>query len=285
MTEITKQKCDLVEAQHEDDEIQPHQNGWDFVFSIVVIIFSIFIIGNSLTMPFSGTVGGVSTTWYESPGLLPLFIGLSLLLTGISVFFSNKKHGGYSLFKEQLKSFNPVAFLISGGGLISYIYILITWYDFFLGSMAFLLFYIALYYFDNQSLTKQLLKVYYTFMVVSSVIFLSGLDVAINASYEFTTDIIMLLLSACIIFTLYRFAKQDPSEYRPKVKRVILISIIFPLVLCPIFRYFLLVPLPKEGLVIEQVLNTTYYTYIADNTASKEMNISEDNQQLLDDAF
>ncbi|WED28756.1 hypothetical protein L3V77_22730 [Vibrio sp. DW001] len=285
MSEINKQENELVEELQENDSSQPNQNGWDFVFSIVVVIFAAFIIVNSLTMPFSGTVGGVKTTWYESPGLLPLFIGFALLMAGISIFLSNKKEGGYSLFLKQLKFFNPTAFFISGGGLLSYIYILITWYDFFLGSMAFLLFYIALYYFDKPPLTKMLLKVYYGFMALSAIIFLSGMDAAINASYEFNTDIIMLILSVCLIYTMHRFAKQEPSEYRPKVRRVILIATIFPLILCPIFRYFLLVPLPKEGLVIEQVLNTTYFTYLADNTATKEVNLSNENQQLLDDAF
>jgi hypothetical protein len=31
-----------------------------------------------------------------------------------------------------------------------------------------------------------------------------------------------------------------------------------PLILCPAFRYFLLVPLPKEGLII-QIMHNIYY--------------------------
>lgn len=126
-----------IHDEHLDDDKaaetveQQKMHGWDFAFSIVVMLFSLVVIATSLTMPFSGTVGGVTTEWYESPGLLPLFIGCSLFATGLSVFISSKNEQGRVLFLTYFKQINPAGFLVSAGGIISYIYVLITWYDFF----------------------------------------------------------------------------------------------------------------------------------------------------------
>ncbi|MDB1124917.1 tripartite tricarboxylate transporter TctB family protein [Vibrio algarum] len=271
------------QARLQEEELALH--GWDFIFSVVVIVFSIFIIAHSLTMPFSGTVGGVKTTWYESPGLLPLFIGAALLLAGIVLFVNNAKENGRTLFMERIKDVNPSGFLISGGGILTYIYIMITWYDFFLASLVFLLFYIGLYYLDEPKISSKLIKLYSAFMVLSVAIFGSGLDETINAGYEFTTDII-LIVAAIAIFALFKISeKQYGAEFKRKVKVLALVSFLFPLVICPIFRYFLLVPLPKEGIVVEQVLNTTYFKYAGQKEVKEGKTLSADEAAELDDAF
>ncbi|MDB1125501.1 tripartite tricarboxylate transporter TctB family protein [Vibrio algarum] len=273
----------LEEKARQEEELALH--GWDFIFSAVVIVFSIFIIAHSLTMPFSGTVGGVKTTWYESPGLLPLFIGAALLLAGIVLFVNNAKENGRTLFMERIKDVNPSGFLISGGGILTYIYIMITWYDFFLASLVFLLFYIGLYYLDEPKISSKLIKLYSAFMVLSVAIFGSGLDETINAGYEFTTDII-LIVAAIAIFALFKISeKQYGAEFKRKVKVLALVSFLFPLVICPIFRYFLLVPLPKEGIVVEQVLNTTYFKYAGQKEVKEGKTLSADETAELDDAF
>lgn len=264
---------------------QEKMHGWDFAFSLVVILFSIGVIATSLTMPFSGTVGGITTEWYESPGLLPLFIGFSLFAAGLSVFMQSKNEQGREKFLKYFKEINPGGFLVSAGGIISYIYVLITWYDFFLASAVFLLLYIGLYYLDNPEIGKKLLKIYYSANVVSIVIFMTGIDNAINSGYAFTTDFLLAGTGIAMIVAMYHGAKKTNSELVSKVRRLTLIAIIFPAVLCPIFRYFLLVPLPKEGLVVEQVFNHTYYTYISTGTETEEVELSEEQMLLLEDAF
>jgi hypothetical protein len=271
------------EARQQEEELALH--GWDFLFSVVVILFSLFIIANSLTMPFSGTVGGVKTTWYESPGLLPLFIGCALFLAGIVLFTNNAKENGRALFLERFKDVNPAGFLISGGGILTYIYIMITWYDFFLASFVFLLFYIGLYYLDEPKLSKKLIKIYSAFMVLSLAVFGSGLDETINAGYEFTTDIILVIAAIAMLYVFKSSEKHYGAEFKKKVKTLALVSFIFPLVLCPIFRYFLLVPLPKEGIVVEQILNTTYYSYAGKKDVKEGKALSADETAELDDAF
>ncbi|KHT58323.1 hypothetical protein RJ45_25475 [Photobacterium gaetbulicola] len=287
MSTTMHSKDEKLNEEHSpaDTVEQEKMHGWDFAFSIVVMLFSLGVIMTSLTMPFSGTVGGVTTEWYESPGLLPLFIGCSLFAAGLSVFLQSKNEQGRSRFIKYFKQINPTGFLVSAGGIISYIYVLITWYDFFLASATFLLLYIGLYYLDEPVISKKLLKIYYSMVATSIVIFMTGLDSTINSAYPFMTDILLVATGAALIVTIYRNAQQRSPEFKHKVRRMTLIALIFPAVLCPIFRYFLLVPLPKEGLVVEQVFNHTYYTYISTGKQQVEVELSDEQMSLLEDAF
>ncbi|MDG3087872.1 tripartite tricarboxylate transporter TctB family protein [Vibrio hannami] len=250
---------------------QEKMHGWDFAFSLVVMVFSIGVVATSLTMPFSGTVGGITTEWYESPGLLPLVIGCSLFAAGLSVFVQSKHEQGREKFFKYFKEINPNSFLVSAGGIISYIYVLITWYDFFLASATFLLLYIGIYYLDDDSITRKLLKIYYSAIALSLAVFLSGIDATINAGYAFTTDMILVVTMAVLFLAMFSSAKKTSSELARKVRKLTIIAIVFPAALCPIFRYFLLVPLPKEGIVVEQVFNYTYYNYINTGTETEAM--------------
>lgn len=259
--------------------------GWDFVFSIVVLIFSIFVIANSLTMPFSGNVGGVTTVWYESPGLLPLFIGCCLFLAGITVFLKSAREGGRKLFQQHFADVNPTGFLLSGGGILSYIFVFITWFDFFLGSFVFLLFYISLYYLEDDKLSRKLIAVYYGIILLCLTVFFSGLDKVINAQYDYATDFILVAAALLLIFLLAHHASQSNGDAGRKVRIVILVALLFPSILVPAFRYFLLVPMPKEGLIVEQVFNHTYYTYLAPVKEVEDGNLSADQLDALENAF
>jgi hypothetical protein len=236
-------------------------------------------------MPFSGTVGGVTTEWYESPGLLPLFIGCSLFAAGLSVFTQSKNAHGRERFLKYFREINPSGFLVSAGGILSYIFVLITWYDFFLASSIFLLLYIGIYYLEEPEISSKLLKIYYSAIAISIAIFMSGVDQFLNSGYPFVTDFILVVTGAALIAAMYKGSKRSGTELLAKVRRLTLIAIIFPAVLCPIFRYFLLVPLPNEGLVVEQIFNHTYYTYISTGSKAVEADLSDEQMSLLEEAF
>jgi hypothetical protein len=273
------------EAVIADTREQEKMHGWDFVFSLVVMLFSLGVIATSLTMPFSGTVGGVTTEWYESPGLLPLFIGCSLFAAGLSVFTQSKNAHGRERFLKYFREINPSGFLVSAGGILSYIFVLITWYDFFLASSIFLLLYIGIYYLEEPEISSKLLKIYYSAIAISIAIFMSGVDQFLNSGYPFVTDFILVVTGAALIAAMYKGSKRSGTELLAKVRRLTLIAIIFPAVLCPIFRYFLLVPLPNEGLVVEQIFNHTYYTYISTGSKAVEADLSDEQMSLLEEAF
>lgn len=284
--QMSSQEKASQDQEYQEPTLEEQQmHGWDFAFSLVVMVFSVMIIANSLTMPFSGTVGGVTTEWYESPGLLPLFIGCSLFAAGLSVFLKSKAAHGKALLMQHYKNINPTGFLISGGGIITYIYVLITWYDFFLASAIFLIFYIGLYYLDIEKVTKQLIKIYSVTVVLSILLFTTGAANAMNSFYPYTSDMVLVVSGVVMSSYLYLQGKALGKEVSAKVRRLLIIGLVFPAVLCPIFRYFLLVPLPNEGLIVEQVFNQTYYTYLAPPKQTEAMQLSDEDLQLLEDAF
>src|SRR6056297_3549243 len=55
----------------------------DFVTSIVLFIFGLFIIIGAAQMPVSSSYGGVKNVWYVSPALFPFIIGGSMLVLSI----------------------------------------------------------------------------------------------------------------------------------------------------------------------------------------------------------
>ncbi|MBU1176293.1 MAG: hypothetical protein KKH72_12885 [Alphaproteobacteria bacterium] len=259
--------------------------GWDFIFSAIIIVFSIFVVANALTMPFSGTVGGVSTTWYESPGLLPLFVGTCLGTTGFIIFTKALKARGYDLFRHNLTKTDPRAFLLSGLGILSYIFVLVTWFDFFLASMAFLLLYIGIYYLGGDVLKRQMIIIYYATIIVGALVFLTGLNEAANAGYEFSTDFLLVLCIAAQIVALVAHARRTGASAGKKVRLVIILALVFPAFLVPTFRYFLLVPMPHEGLVVEDVFNQTYYGYLVPQKGGDETVLSDEQMNELENAF
>lgn len=148
-----------------------------------------------------------------------------------------------------------------------------------------MLLYIGIYYLDRPEISKKLLSIYYSTIAVSLVIFLTGMDGFINSAYAFSTDFVLVITAVALIAAMYHGAKKTDKSLISKVRIMVLIAVIFPAVLCPIFRYFLLVPLPKEGLVVEQVLNHTYFTYISTGSQTQEVELSEEQMSLLEDAF
>ncbi len=259
--------------------------GWDFIFSAIIIVFSIFVVAHSLTMPFSGTVGGVSTTWYESPGLLPLFVGICLGITGFIIFTKSLKARGFHLFRDNLTKTDPRAFLLSGLGILSYIFVLVTWFDFFLASAAFLVFYIGIYYLGGDVLKRQLITIYYATIVAGAAVFLTGLDAVANAGYEFSTDILLVVCIAAQILVLTAHVRRADKLTGRKVRLVLILALVFPAILVPTFRYFLLVPMPREGLVVEDVFNQTYYGYLVPQKSGDETVLSDEQMNELENAF
>jgi hypothetical protein len=51
---------------------------------------------------------------------------------------------------------------------------------------------------------------------------------------------------------------RDNPVWRKKFRTALIVAVVAPFVVCPIFKYFLLVPLPSEGLVVA-LLDAIWY--------------------------
>ncbi len=238
--------------------------GADFITSIGLIVFGIWVLFQTFQMPMKDTYGGVINVWYVSPALFPLFIGTGIILLAINILIHSLKTGGLQVFREALNSKKGIRlsekgyrFLAILVPLLSLVYMNLPRIDFFLSILLFLLFFISVFYFDDFPLLKKLLAFYSVEMGVLFLLFLTGIDTFLRKGFRYSIDILALgLIAALYIFI--RISIKGQEEYSRKLRHALIISVLTPLILVPVFRFFLRVPLPKEGGIVD-LLFILYY--------------------------
>jgi hypothetical protein len=88
----------------------------------------------------------------------------------------------------------------------------------------------------------------------------SGLAERVDAVIPFSADIFVILLIGALIVQYYKFSKDD-KEGISKFKISLLIGFLAPFTIGIIFKYFLLVPMPHEGLVVS-LLDAIWYAEV-----------------------
>ena len=146
----------------------------DFITSIILILFGLWLLYETFQMPMKDTYGGVENVWYVSPALLPLIISIGIILLGFVLFLHSLKTGGAKKFINGLKqkkrgiSESLTRLFIILLILISYVYLYIPRVDFFLSSLIFLFVFITGFYFDDI----KLLQKHSLFYLIGSSVFL-----------------------------------------------------------------------------------------------------------------
>lgn len=239
----------------------------DFITSVLLIIFSLWVLYEAFKMPMKDTYGGVQNVWYVSPALFPLIIGIFIMLLGITLLCNSIRTGGAKYFIDTTKKFSiRHIFILSSSGirflailiaLFSLIYLHIPRMDFFITVALFLFFMISIFYFDQSNLQKKLTVFYFAGNIVFAIIWFFGWASELMNVYQYLVDILLFVFF--IIHLIYTWLLiKDNQNLKTKYFVSLLISIGIPLFLCPIFRYFLLVLLPYEGFFIEMMHNLYY---------------------------
>jgi len=239
----------------------------DFITSIIFIVFGIWVIEEALKMPLRESYAGVQNVWYVSPALFPLIIGTFITLFGIMLLANAVRTGGASYFFQTLRRFplrrekffteSNVKFVSILLALFTFVYLFIPRVDFFISVSMFLMYFISSFYPGELELLKKFTRFYAVGSLCFTIIFWSGLGEILNSNFRFFTDVLALVfLGAYIFYSLLE--TRDNFTLRRRVYEAIGVSFLFPLFICPAFRYFLLVPLPKEGLIIEG-MHLIYY--------------------------
>ena len=146
----------------------------DFISSIVIILFGIWMLMETLTFPMTDSWGGVQNVWYVSPALLPLFISASIILLGFVLMIQAIREGGLaSLMNKEHGSLlgsndKLIRFFTILGILIAYVYIFIPYIDFMICTFLCLVVFITMFYLDDIRLMVSLIG----FFAVESVFFL-----------------------------------------------------------------------------------------------------------------
>ena len=233
----------------------------DIFSGIAISLFGLWVISQAMKMPMKDSWGGVQNVWFVSPALFPLFVGSIIVLLGIGLIIMALKTvglAGMTATLGWLKSIEMVRFLKSESMmrfhavvvlLLSFVFLNIPRVDFFLCSVLFLTAFITMFYFDDAILLLRMLRAYLIGTIVLLLWFLLGVPGLVESSLPYSSD--WLVLAFTLVYSLYvlRLTRGNPP-LRRKYRTGLVLSVVAPFSIGTIFKYFLLVPMPTEGLIV-----------------------------------
>ncbi len=240
------------------------------VFSgFAIFLFGAWIVRQATKMPMKDSWGGVQNVWFVSPAIFPLFIGAMIMLMGLLLSRTALKTIGIKAFGNTLQwllssrlfqflnSISVLRFYAMAVLFLSFIFLNIPRIDFFLSAVLFLSVFITMFYFDEAALLKKLFFFYLAGTIFFIAYFATPLDALLGKVLPFAKDILAaaFILSYCLY--AWRLIRGNPA-WRRKFRVGLIVAVVAPFVICPIFKYFLLVPMPKEGLVVA-LLDAVWY--------------------------
>jgi hypothetical protein len=233
----------------------------DIVAGILLICMGIAAIFGASQMPIQASYGGVDNRWYVSPALFPFIISFFIVVLGVISLGNAIRELGREKLKEMARilvqrlstreKLEPKVFRIIGVMLLLlfYVYLFIPRVDFFLSSFLMLTTFITAYYYDVDALTRKLMRFYLFGALGFTLYFLVGLGNIVNGLFVHGTDVLALLF--IIVFIIYsRVLAGGDAGLKRRFRISLTTGLLVPLLLCPIFKYALLIPLPEEGGII-----------------------------------
>ena len=238
----------------------------------VIMLFGLWIVSQALQMPMKDSYGGVQNVWYVSPALLPLFVGAMIALLGgllIRTALKTVRLRGLQETLGWLTSANLARYLVTPALFrfyamivlfFSFVFLQIPRIDFFLCAVLFLVVFITMFYFDDDTLLKKFLAVYLAGTFVMWGFFVFGGAAFLETFLPYAGD--WLTLVFIVLYGLYAWTlvRSIPS-LRRKYRTALILAVAAPFTIGPIFKYFLLVPMPKEGMVVALLDAIRYWDF------------------------
>jgi hypothetical protein len=227
----------------------------------IIFLFGLWIVSQAVKMPMKDSWGGVQNVWFVSPALFPLFVGAMIMLLGVLLIRIAYREVGPEESKRVLRwlgspdllRFLKTAPLLRFYAIVvlffSFVYVTIPRIDFFLCSVLFLVVFISMFYFDDDALLKKMLFFYLSGTILLVVFLASGLSATLTSVLHYPGDwfVFAFIIAYC---SYVRTLIRDNPGLRSKFKTSLILSVTTPFLIGPIFKYLLLVPMPKEGLVV-----------------------------------
>ena len=233
----------------------------DFFSGGVVLAVGLFIISQGVQMPMKDSWGGVQNVWFVSPALFPLFVGAMLCLLGALLMRTAVRSVGAEGLREVFQfigSSRLMEFLKTGESarfygivlnLFVYVYLMVPRIDFFLASVFFLLTFFFMYYCGGHDAMMRFLWLLLGWaallLLLIAVAADQGVSAVLVAPLDWLAVVALVVLVAVAVHTF-----RDEEESRRKLRTSLLLGITGPLLIGVIFKFLLLVPLPREGIVV-----------------------------------
>ena len=233
----------------------------DLLTSILVTGFGLWICSEAMSMPMKDSYGGVQNVWYVSPALFPLFVGIAISLLGMVLFKVALTTVGVGNVVEAIKdvfrgdegtgvvSETNFRFLAIVLLFVCYVYLYIPRVDFLISSLLFLFVFINMFHLEDHGIMKRMLGIFAVGAAVTIGFFALGLDESLGGDNVYPGDWLTLVFLALMIALTCKMVAPDPDK-RKRFRNGTLVAFIAPFVLGPIFKFFLLVPLPYEGIIV-----------------------------------
>ena len=231
----------------------------DFKTGILLILLSLGVLWEASTYPMTDSYGGVQNVWYVSPALFPLIIGLllfilALVLVGNALVF----HGWSAVWRDKnviqtrpgrgvLRFFGVVVFFSA------FVYAYIPNVDFFIASVLFLFTFISGYYLERKDVL--IINIIFYTLIAGALLLIT--KITGEPTNHWLTDG-LTTFGLFSLFLISQNARNEDETYVKKLRVALLVSILVPAILCPIFKFGLLVPLPSEGIYIELMEQIKY---------------------------
>lgn len=228
---------------------------------LVLAVVAVAMVAEALTFPLEGTYAGVRNAWYVSPALFPLIVGCALFALSLALLAKAVKDvrrlqpGGYLLlFERSAAAGRGDAWLVSLL-LAAYIVGLVPRVDFTIATALFLIVFMGVYVVSSASGRIALTGT----LIVAAVAGFAGalLDAwpAPRSDAQYAVDGVFagIVVLASVLLALFARGTE-----RKRVLTVIATGAGTALVLSLVFKYGLLVPLPREGvgvLVLDAAVN------------------------------
>lgn len=227
----------------------------DFKTGLLLLAGSIWILFESFSFPMKDSYGGVQNVWYVSPALFPLGVSIGLIFLSLLLLRRAYVDGGtHRLFTFTYKgslsdrTWRFISILLIFG-FSTYLYL--PHVDFFITVMLTLIVMTTVFYFDHQKLQIQYTLAFVGSSCLMVLLFASGIANSLIELNIYSIDILSVFIYLGYVIYCYWHIPKDQKDLVRKFKVSVVVSMVIPLFLCPAFKFGLLVPLPKEGIVIE----------------------------------
>jgi hypothetical protein len=227
----------------------------DFWTSLVLLVIAAAMIGGALQFPLQGTYAGVRNAWYVSPALLPLIIAGCLAVLALILLLAAIRAGAVQRAFAPRSAAGQLDVLLIGGLIAAFVVCLVPRVDFIVGATLFLFAFTISFHLNHAAVARLALGGFFAVcLLVGGMAFL-GLTPAPRSIPAFLLDgAVLLVLVLMAGVSLWRC----PKPARLALRQCLGVAFLTPLLLGSIFKFFLLVPLPREGLVVV-ALDTVRY--------------------------
>lgn len=229
----------------------------DLWTGLALLLIASLMAGGALQFPLRGTYAGVKNAWYVSPALFPLIVATCLFLLAVTLIVSTvraRAHTSGAGFAPVLAGQGDVVLI--AGIVAAFVVGLVPRVDFIVAGIFFLLAFTLAFHVHEPRVAKLALGAFFLTALALLVMAGLGLTPAVRTTAASLVDVAVLLVAA-VTFVAARAMTSDAAA-RHRLRQCLIVALATPLLLGVIFKFFLLVPLPREGLVV-LALETVYY--------------------------